>query len=83
MTSGFEFSASTGGTHGRAAVPSGASTCMHDGAPTVLGRPAPGRRRGNTRAVANVKGRIAAALRSADAATAVIQSGRQCNGQCR
>jgi enolase len=57
-----------GGAFGRAAVPSGASTGIHEALELRDGDPRRFGGKGVTRAVANVNGRIAAALRGADAA---------------
>ncbi len=56
------------GALGRAAVPSGASTGVHEALELRDGDPHRYGGKGVTRAVANVNGRIAAALRGADAA---------------
>src|SRR5258708_37903714 len=56
------------GALGRAAVPSGASTGVHEALELRDGDPRRFGGKGVTRAVANVNGRIAAALRGADAA---------------
>ena len=58
-----------GGTHGRAAVPSGASTAVCIRARTALERPAPLRRRGEHVRSPTSTVRSPAALRSAAAAT--------------
>ncbi len=57
-----------GGARGRAAVPSGASTGVHEALELRDGDPRRFGGKGVTRAVANVNGRIAAALRGTDAA---------------
>jgi enolase len=57
-----------GGALGRAAVPSGASTGVHEALELRDGDPRRFGGKGVTRAVANVNGRIAAALRGTDAA---------------
>src|SRR5271163_4230113 len=57
-----------GGALGRAAVPSGASTGVHEALELRDGDPRRFGGKGVTRAVANVNGPIAAALRGADAA---------------
>src|SRR6185437_11806334 len=65
-----------GGALGRAAVPSGASTGVHEALELRDGDPRRFGGKGVTRAVANVNGPIAAALRGADAAAQRALDGR-------